>query len=313
MKNASQLTRGAMILTIYSVLLLITLYIPLLGSITVFFLPLPFILFAAQNNLKNSLFLVIGALLISMIVGTMLTIPLTWVFAAMGVSIGYLISQKRRRWYIHTTSAFITLINILVLYVVSIVAFDVNVIKSAMDMLQESYQMSVEMLKSLGQAQNEQVIQQFEATIKMFETLMPSIFVMFSFLLVFFIMLFSMPILKRFGVTVANWTPLRELSFPKSLLWYYLISMGISLLVNPEPGTYLYIAIANLVYILQFAMIIQGVSLIFYYCYIRGFGKVVPVVVVVFSMLLPFLLYIVRIFGIIDLGFDLRKRIVKKQ
>ncbi|WP_147536006.1 YybS family protein [Bacillus marasmi] len=313
MKNASQLTKGAMFLTIYSILLLITLYVPLLGSVTVFFLPLPFILFAAHNNLKSSFVLIVGALLLSMIVGTMLTIPLTWVFAVMGVSIGYLISQQKSRWVILSTTSFLTLINIIAIYVVSVVFLNVNVIKSSMDMMHESFQMSYEMLESMGQKPNEQVIQQLEASIKMFEILMPSIFVMSSFLLVFFIMLISMPFMKRFGVKLIDWIPLRELTLPKSLLWYYIICMGISLIVNPEPGTYLYIAITNLVYILQFAMIIQGVSLIFYYCHVKGFGKVVPVVVVVFSMLLPFLLYIVRIFGIIDLGFDLRKRIAKKQ
>lgn len=54
MKNANQLTKGAMFLAIYSVLLLITLYIPILGAIVNLFLPLPFILFAARNNLKSS-------------------------------------------------------------------------------------------------------------------------------------------------------------------------------------------------------------------------------------------------------------------
>jgi uncharacterized protein YybS (DUF2232 family) len=197
--------------------------------------------------------------------------------------------------------------------VVTVVFLNINPVKSATEMMEESYQMSFEMLESMGQKPNAQVLEQLEASFKMFEILMPSIFVMFSFLLVFFIMLISMPFLKRFGVKLIDWIPLRELTLPKSLLWYYLICMGISLLVNPEQGTYVYIAIANLVYILQFAMIIQGVSLIFYYCHVKGFKKAVPVVVVVFSLLLPFLLYIVRIFGIIDLGFDLRKRIEKKQ
>ncbi|NMD72482.1 YybS family protein [Bacillus sp. DNRA2] len=312
MKNASQLTKGAMFLAIYSIILLITLYIPLLGSITVFFLPLPFILFAVQNNLRSSLILVVGALLLSMILGTMLNLPLTWFFTAMGVSIGYLIRQRKHRWFILATTSFVTLFNTIVLYGVIVVFFKQNVIKSSMDMVEESYQMSFKMLESMGQKPSQQVVQQLDASLKMFETLMPSIFVIFSFMLVFFVMLISLPIIKRFGVKVVDWSPLRELSLPKSLLWYYLISMGLSLLVNPEPGTYFYIAIANLVFILQFAMIIQGVSLIFYYCHVKGLGKAVPIVIVVFSMLLPFLLYIVRIFGIIDLGFNLRNRIVKK-
>jgi uncharacterized protein YybS (DUF2232 family) len=313
MKNVNQLTKGAMFLAIYSVLLLITLYIPLLGAIVNFFLPLPFILFAAQNNFKSSVVFFVASLFLSLILGTMLAIPMTMMFGMTGLAMGYLINIKKGRWAVYFASSMVFLINIIGMYIISVVFFKINFIKDSMEMFQESYRTSVEMMEKLGQAPNKEVIQQFETGFAMIETLMPSIFVMAAFLLVFIIMSVSMPILKRFGVQLSGWTPLRELTLPKSLLWYYLISMVASMFLHPEQGSYVYIAVSNLVYILQFFMIVQGISYVFYYCHVKGFAKAIPIVVVVFSILLPFLLYIVRIFGIIDLGFDLRKRLEKKQ
>lgn len=313
MKNVNQLTKGAMFLAIFSVLLFITLYIPLLGAIVNFFLPLPFILFAAQNNLKSSALLLVGAIFLSLILGTMLAIPMTMVSAMTGICIGYLIQKNKSKWVVFFASSMVFLSNLILTYIVSVVFFHVNFVKEINQMMKESTNTSIDMMEKIGQAPNEQVIQQLQSSIAMLETLMPSVFVLGAFMSVFLIMVVSIPIIKRFGVQLSHWTPLRELTLPKSLLWYYLICMALSMFINPEQGTYLYIAVANLLFILQICMILQGVSFIFYFCHVKGIGKAVPVTLIVFSMLLPFLLYIVRIFGIIDLGFDLRKRLVKKQ
>jgi uncharacterized protein YybS (DUF2232 family) len=59
-------------------------------------------------------------------------------------------------------------------------------------------------------------------------------------------------------------------------------------------------------------MIIQGLSLVFYYAHAKRMGKALPIIAVVFAVLIPVVLYIIRILGIIDLGFDLRSRFKKK-
>ena len=52
----------------------------------------------------------------------------------------------------------------------------------------------------------------------MIETLIPSVFVATSFLIVLIIMFVSLPILKRFGVSIPGWKPFRELSPAKKLI-----------------------------------------------------------------------------------------------
>jgi uncharacterized protein YybS (DUF2232 family) len=311
MKNVNQLTKGAMLLAIYSVLLIITLYIPLLGTIINLFLPLPFMLFAVKNNLQSSVVFFVASVFISIILGSMLAVPLTFAYGMTGVIIGYLIRLQKNRWTILFGGSIVFLLNVIGTYIVSVVFLEKNFIKEFIDVFRESFQTSIEMMEKIGQAPNQQMIEQFETSIAMVETLIPSLFVMSSFMIVFIIMLVSMPVLKRFGVKLTDWKPLRELMLPKSLLWYYLVSTAASLIMNPEQGSYLYTALANLIYILQLCMLIQGVSLIFFFCHHKGYPKAVPVLIVVFSLLLPFLLYIIRILGIIDLGFNLRKRMEK--
>lgn len=313
MKNVHQLTRGAVFLSIYAVLLLITLYVPLLGFVVNLFLPMPFIIFAAKNNLKSTIVFLIAALLISLILGSFLAIPLTAAYGMTGATIGYLLYKQKGRWMIFLGGSLVFLINLVLQYIVSVVFFQINFIEQFLQTFRESLTTSMNMMESLGQPENTQLIEQFESSISMVETLMPSMFVMASFMIVFFIQLVSVPILKRFDIYVSDWKPFRELDLPKSILYYYLLCLAASLFLKPEEGSYLYWAITNLVFVLQTLMAIQGASFIFYYSHIKGFTKSIPIIAVVIALFIPILLYIVRLLGIIDLGFDLRKRIEKNK
>jgi uncharacterized protein YybS (DUF2232 family) len=84
-------------------------------------------------------------------------------------------------------------------------------------------------------------------------------------------------------------------------------------LLHPVEGTYLYSVIVNLTYILQMFMFFQGLTFIFYFFYQRGMPKSIPLIIFLFSLTSPNFLYIIGILGIIDLGFDLRRRSGKKE
>ncbi|PLR79982.1 DUF2232 domain-containing protein [Bacillus canaveralius] len=311
MKNVYNLTQGAVFLAIYTVLLLITLYVPVIGTVINYFLPLPFILFSAKHELKSSAVFLVASILLSFIVGSFFGISLTLGFGLTGLITGYLIKKQKSRVVIFIAASFVFLLNLIVQYVVAVILFQINFIEELMTILRQSVDMSIKMLTSFGQEPDGRVIERFESGIDMIETLMPSLFVLFSFLSVFLIHLISMPIVQRLGLTPPKWKPLRELVLPKSLLWYYLFALIASLLIRPEEGTYWYWALANLVYILQFFMILQGISFVFFISYVKGYSKAIPIFVTILACLFPFVLYIVRILGIIDIGFNLRQRLIK--
>ncbi|PLR78291.1 DUF2232 domain-containing protein [Bacillus sp. V3-13] len=311
MKNVYKLTEGAVFLAIYTVLLLITLYVPVIGAAINYFLPLPFILFSAKYELKNSAVFLVASIVLSFIVGSLLGISLALGFGLTGLITGHLIKKQKSRLVIFIAASFVFLINLIVQYVVAVIVFEIDFIAELMKILRESVDMSIQILSSVGQKPDSRAIEQLEARIDVMETLMPSLIVLFSFLNVFFIQLISMPIARRLGLKPPKWKPLRELVLPKSLLWYYLFALIASLLIRPEEGTYWYWALVNLVYILQLFMVLQGLSFIFFVSYVKRYSKAVPIFVTILACLFPFILYIVRILGIIDLGFNLRQRLIK--
>lgn len=313
MKNTYRLTEGAILLAIFAVMLLITLYIPGLGLVVNFFLSLPFLFFGAKHDWKSTAVFTLAAVLLSMILGSFLAMPLAFAFGTTGAVMGYMIRQGKSKFAIYIAGSLVFLLNIVAQYALSVVLFKINFIDEMMDLFRSSVDQSLKMLEQLGQTPDDKLVKQFESMIDMIEVLIPSMFVMSSFLMVFLLMLVSMPILKRFGIKVPNWPPFREFNLPKSILWYYLFTMIAALIVQPEQGTYWFWVISNLSFILQMLMVLQGVSLVFYITHLKGYPKAVPIIVLVLIFLLPFVLYIVRILGIIDLGFDLRKRLGEKK
>ena len=314
MKNVRKLTEGAILLATFAVLLLLTIYVPFLGMIVNLFLAVPFMLFAAKNDGKSNLVFIVASLLLSFIVGTIMSLPLTLAYGTTGVVIGYLIQKQKNMGVLFITGSLVFLINLIIMYVASIVLFKVDMITEMIDMMRESLNVSADLLKNFGNPQDsEKVLEQFNNGLNLIKTLIPTLFVLSSFFIVFIMQLTSFPIIKRFGVKVEKWKSFKEISLPKSLLYYFLLTLLVSMLMNPEEGTFWYMAIINMTYILQFLIILQGYTFIFYYFDKKGFSKAISITIAIVSFLIPIFLYIVGILGIIDLGFDLRKGFNKKE
>ncbi|MBT2687258.1 YybS family protein [Bacillus sp. ISL-47] len=312
MNNVHKLTEGAVLLAAFAVLLLISLYVPILGTVSIFFLALPFIMFAAKNNRMSAVVFLTGGVLLSLIIGSIMAIPLALTFGLTGTVIGDFIREKKGRASSFIAGTLVFLASLLLQYAAAVALFNINFIEEGIGLMEESISMSKGMLEGMGQNVDDTVMDQFTAGLQMIETLTPSLFVMTAVISVFLIQLVSFPIAKRFGINVEGWKPFREMNLPKSILWYYLITIVASFIFNPAEGSYWFLALVNIAFILQLFMIIQGLSFIFFISHLKGFPRAVPIIATVFTFLIPFLLYIVRILGIIDLGFDLRHKLGKK-
>jgi uncharacterized protein YybS (DUF2232 family) len=314
MKSVKRLTEGAVLLAVFAVLLLITIYVPLLGMFLTFFIGVPFIFFAAKYDGKSILVFVVASLFLSLILGSIMSVPLALLYGTTGAIMGYFLQLKKSRFAILLSGTLVFLLNLIIIYGASIVLFKIDMIGEMITMMQESMNVSAELLKNFGSpADTERALDQFNEGLKLIKTLIPTLFVIASFLIVFIMQLVSFPLLKRFGIKAERWKSFKDISLPKSLLWYFLVTLLVSMFTNPEEGTYLFAAIVNLTYILQFLMVIQGLTFLFYYFDKKGMSKAITITIAVVSFLVPIFLYIIGILGIIDLGFDLRKGFDKKK
>ena len=299
------LTEGALLVAFFAVLLLISIYVPILWIVSSMFLVLPFIVYSAKYSFKSSLLMIVASIGVSAIIGTLLSLPLAIAYGTTGVVMGWMIKEKKSKFNIFVASTLIFMVNAIVQYVISVLFFEINFIEETFSAMNNSMLEIFRIAKSSGWD-----VSRFESTwstnVIVMESLIPTLLVFSVALLVWGMIAINFPIVKRLKIDVPIFQPFRELSLPKSVIWYYLITILLTLFSSPEPGSMFALAMVNLQMGLELLMILQGISFIHFYGHLKKWSKSRLVFIMMFAIVLtPF----TRILGIIDLGFDLRQRL----
>nr|WP_316047235.1 DUF2232 domain-containing protein [Planococcus glaciei] len=199
-------------------------------------------------------------------------------------------------------SSIVLLLSVMLQYMASIWLFGINVIEEMMTAMEASFKQTSVLMDQVG-ASTEEFDKMANQLTLTFETLLPALLVLSVFISVWLLLLILLPVLKRLGIEVPKFPPFRDMKLPKSVLWYYLIVLLVSLLSDLQLGTMPYMIFMNASVVLQFLLFLQGVS--FYHFYIKqeGWPKWVAVLVTILAFPLQSFTSIV---GIVDLGFDIR-------
>ncbi len=96
MKQTKFITEGAVLLALYAILLLISMYVPILGTVVTFALPLPFILLMIRHKLSNVLVVFVAALFVTIIVSQPLNLVKTIMFGLIGIVLGYMYKTRKK-------------------------------------------------------------------------------------------------------------------------------------------------------------------------------------------------------------------------
>ena len=304
-QRTRQITNGALMAAVFTVVLAISVYVPLLNVISTFFLALPAAWYSAKYPWKPSVLFAAVSLFLSFIIGGILALPLALIYLPLGLMIGLSIHYQKSKLFMFIGSSLVTLLSAMLQYLISIWLLGINVIEELFVATRASYAEGGEWLERLG-GDAEQIELYNEASRDMLmtmETLMPTWLVLAVFLTVWLHLLINLPILKRLDIAVPKFPSFSDMKLPKSVLWYYLIVLLISLLSDLEQGTMAYMAFMNATVLLQMLLFLQGIS--FYHFYIKqeGWPKWVTVVVTILALPLQAFTIIV---GIVDLGFDIR-------
>src|SRR5690625_5214604 len=77
MSQSKKITDGALLMAIYIVLLIMSVFIPVFILIGLFILPIPFIIYASRYNWKPTLLIIVLALVLSLLFATIVSLQLS--------------------------------------------------------------------------------------------------------------------------------------------------------------------------------------------------------------------------------------------
>ena len=301
LRSTRFITEGAVLLAIYSVLLLMLTYVPVLSLILTYLMPLPFIIFSLKYSVKESLILCCVAIGLTIIITSATMIPGTLMFSTVGVALGYLLKNGRSKGEILLTSTFLYLLHIVLIYLLAKTIFNIDIVKDMTSSMTAGIEKSKEMYSSLGVDVNQKSLDSLIAVIKLIPTLLPTLFLMVSFVIAFLTQLITFPLVRRFGFKTPKFKPFREFRLPVGFMWFFLIVMILSFF-QLKQDSFLYTAVFNLTYVLQVLLIVQGFASIFYFSHLKKFSKAVPIIALIASLIIQPLIYIVLLIGIVSIG-----------
>ncbi|MFC3041063.1 YybS family protein [Virgibacillus xinjiangensis] len=312
MNQSKKITDGAMLTGIFVLLLIITAFVPVLNILSIFLLPVPFIVYAARYSWKPGMLMFLAAVILSLLLATVFSLPVTVLMAIGGLMIGCAIYQGVSAYETLARGTLGFLAGLLFAFVFTQYVFQVNWLAELETMYMESLQMSTDLLGQFGSdEQTEEIQGMLEAQISYFIDLFPVVLVLSAVLLAFLSQWAGYKMINRIENKELRFPPFRHLQFPRSLIWVYLVAILLSM-IELDPGSIYFMAVQNLLVLTGLIMAVQGISFVFFYSHQKKLSKAVPVLVVVLVILFPLmLLYFMRILGIIDIGFKLRERMTK--
>ncbi|HLR61223.1 MAG TPA: YybS family protein [Lentibacillus sp.] len=310
MNQSRQLTDGALLTAIFMILMLIATFVPVITLIATFLLPVPFIIFASRYDWKPSIIMLTAASILSALLTSIFSLPLPVLMGLGGIMIGSAIYHKLSAYETLARGTIGFVVGLVFIFVFSQYVFQVNLVNEMNNMIEQSITMSQNVMDQLGMEElSEEQMAMLTEQFDMLTDLLPVFIAIVALLLAFVSQWVGYKVISRMDNKKLQFPPFRMLRLPVSLIWIYFFSLIMTFFGLDQNGM-VYLAVNNVLMLAGILMTLQGFSFIFYYAYVKQMSKALPIGSVVLTIFLPFIfLYLVRLLGIIDIGFSLRDRI----
>ncbi|GAA0467831.1 YybS family protein [Alkalibacillus silvisoli] len=304
---------GAILGAIFILLLIMTFFIPIISLISIFLLPVPLIIFAGRYGIKPSVIVLMILSLISVILLSIFSLPLTFVMGLGGLAIGLAIYSKKEAYETWAQGTFSFAIGIATVYVLTQFIFDVNWIHELNVLIEDSLESTMTLFEQVGVQVSQEEFEVLQQSINDLMYLIPTGMVLIGLTLAFVSQWVGYKVINRLDSTQFKFPPFREFRLPASIIWIFLLGIILTWIYT-DPADTMYLAAANLYALPGVLLVLQGLSFVFYFTHYKNWSRALPVMTVIIFVLFPFLLiYPLRILGIIDLGFQLRDRLSGKK
>jgi len=314
MNQSRKLTDGALLTVIFIILMAIAIFVPGAILVLIFVLPLPFIIYAYRYDWQPSLIMFVAAILFALFFVSVVSLPLTVLTSIGGIMIGTATRRKLSAYETLGRGVLGYIAGLLFIYIFVVVFLGINLVHEIDVMMEESLEISQGIMKEFGFPEmNEKELEPITTRLSMVKDLIPVGIAMISIIMAFISQWLSYKFLNRLEKTQLYFPLFRNLRIPVAIIWVYFISL-IIMFMDLDPNSSIYLVVNNVLSLVGLFIVLQGFSFLFFITYQKKWPKALPIIAVVITLMLPILfINLVRILGIIDIGFGIRDRYLKEK
>lgn len=314
MKDRKPLTGMTASFVVLLALAAIYLYIPLVSVITIWFIPIPLMYLVAKYGWRPGTAALIVSVFFLLALRLNLSVLMPISFLITGYVAGWVLLLKKSAFVILLAASLSNIAQLILALAGSVLLFHYNPVADIKSQIGKSLGSMLSQSGSLLNQSQGGMLSQYQTYLDYIGNLAPSILVVIGLIYALIVEWIGLPILKKLGIAVPAWVPFRKWQVPKSVIWFFLIALLLGQAGVLTDGSPLMVTTINITFIMEMLLAVQGMSFIFFIFHHWRLPLFIPVLIAVLTVLLSFLLLQpVTILGIIDLGFDLRKRMMKKK
>lgn len=310
MKEANKITEGALLTAVYIVLLLVVVFVPFMFFIGLLILPVPFIVYAERYGARPTIIMFFVTVALTLLFATFVLLPITLLAGLGGTVIGTALHRGRKPYETWARGTIGYIVAMIIITALLQFALNINIYDQSVQMVEESLDMTKSMMATFNL--NVEQMDEFaliEEQMRSFPDLLPASIAISSIFLALASMWFSFKAINAVRQKNLSFPPFRDFSLPKGIIWLYLVALFATLFIKDTEDT-IYIAALNASMLIMTLLIIQGFSFLFFYGNHKEWPRYLPVLILVLSLLIPFIsMLIIRFVGIIDILFDLKGKV----
>lgn len=310
------IVEGAFLAAITAILFIISIYIPLLGTLVSFLCPLPIIILYLRHSLKFTIISIfVSGVLVSIIAGPLQGLMVLLGFGILGVTLGYAIKKELSSNEIILLGSIASLSSKIIIILIGIWFLDINPLIFDVDQIDRIITQSLNFYQSIGLTgeQLDFLKESLTQTLNIFRIVFPAMLILASIFDVFINYIVARVVLKRFGYNLPGFSSFSNWRAPKSFFWSYFLGIILIFL-----GVKYNIALLNKIGLnvqifFTIAFFVCGLSLVVFLLERYKVKSFVKWIIYIMICIQPIFSQVATWIGILDVWIDFRKLIVSKE
>lgn len=304
------LVEGAFLAAITTVLFIISIYVPLLGTLVSFLCPLPIIFLYLRHNLKFTLLsLLVAGILVSIIAGLLQGIIILISFGILGLTLGYTIKREYTFTQIILFGSMASLLSKLLILWLGFWLLDINPFIFDLEQLDTIINQSLNFYQGLGLSEEQLALlkDNLIQTLNIFRIVFPALLILASLFDVFINYLVSRIVLQRFAYRLPGFVSFSYWRASPSCVVSYLIGW-LFIFIGARYNLPLLNKIGiNIQIFFTILFFITGLSLVNFFMEKYNIKSFFKWIIYILVFLLPFLSQLATWAGIFDVWIDFRR------
>ncbi len=320
------LTEGALFAALAVVLALIGFYIPVIGIFVSLLWPVPIALMVLRHGVRTAVMTVIvaGAVL-SMVVGILEGTLMTLTMGVVGLAMGYALSRGWSAFRTLALASVAVLVGLTISVGASVAFLHLNVLDLLAPDLTEAAKSASDLYAKFGlpKEQIDQMLKMLVPSRELMLATLPATLFMAVIINALINYEVARRIMPRFGYQVPPFPVFRDWRFPRYFALLYLVAQGLVIAKNMPPAQIggqvinvayqsqaLHSAAMNFSIPLSMCILIQGLSIGYFFLARWKVGKALANFLMIFIVFNPSLWQMAFMFGLMDNLFDYRRMVM---